>query len=169
MQNKNKLRLGIIDYFIIFVVIVCIISAAIRYTAVQSSGAGETAQLEEYIVSFDIYNIRDSSAQKFLAKGTNFYLQGSNELVGTLREGVTIREAQKFVELQDGQIVSISNTGTGDLYRVDVEASLSCKGIMTESGSFLLNGNQYIGVNKEINIYSKYVMFVVKITGISKA
>ena len=169
MQNEKKKRLGALDIFIIFAVLSCIIGVGIRYFTTKNTSISNTAQLEDYILTFEIYNIRDSSAQNYLEKGTNFYLQSNNERIGTLREGVTVREAERYEEMPDGRVVKISNNGTGDLYRVDVEGSFDCKGILNENGSFLLNGNHYIGINKEISIYSKYVTFTVKITGIAKS
>lgn len=167
-QKEKKSRLGALDICIILALVACVISVGLRYFSVQNSSVSKNVQLENYIVSFEVYDIRDSSAKNFMNKGTNFYLQETGALIGSLREGITIRDAEKLYEMPNGEVVLVTNGGTGDLYRVDVEASLECTGTMNESGSFLLNGNQYIGINQELKIYSKYLAITVKVTGITK-
>jgi len=72
-------------------------------------------------------------------------------------------------ELSDGTVVLAKNNATGDLYRVDVEASFDVQGKTDGNGSLLLGGNRYVALNKEIEIYSKYVTYNVVVTGITKA
>lgn len=168
-QKEKNRRLGALDIFIILALAACIISVGMRYISVRNSSVSKNVQLENYIVSFEVSDIRDSSAKNFMEQGTNFYLQESGALLGSLREGITISDAENYYEMPNGEIVRVTNSGTGDLYRVDVEASLECTGTMNESGSFLVNGNQYIGINQELKIYSKYLAITVKVTGITKA
>lgn len=170
MNNKEqKKRLGALDIFIILAILACLVSVGLRFIAVRGSSVGNNVQLENYIVSFEISDIRDSSAKNFMDKGTNFYLKDSGLLLGSLREGKTISDAAKYYYLHDGSIVRLTNSSTGDLYRVDVEGSLDCMGTMSADGSFLLNGNQYIAMNQELNVYSKYLAVSIRITGISKS
>ena len=77
--------------------------------------------------------------------------------------------AETLYEMPDGSIISAPNSGTGDNYRVDVHTSVTAQGTISGDGSFLLGGNTYIGLNKELQIYSKYLAITVKITGISKS
>lgn len=167
-QKEQTKRLGALDIFIILAVLACLISVGLRFIAVRNSSVGNNVQTENYIVSFKVSDIRDSSAKNFMQKDTKFYIKDSGLLLGTLREGNTISDAEKYYYLHDGEIVRMTNNSTGDLYRVDVEGSLDCVGTMSEDGTFLLNGNQYIGVNQDLNIYSKYLAITVKITGITK-
>lgn len=167
-KEKNK-RLGALDVFIILALAACMVSVGLRFVSVRNSSVSRNVQMENYIVSFEVNDIRDSSAKKFMEKGTNFYLEDSNLLLGSLREGITISDSEKYYEMPNGEVVLAKNNSTGDLYRVDVEASLDCTGTMNEEGSFLLNGNQYIGINQELEIYSKYLAITIKITGITKA
>lgn len=167
--KEQKKRLGALDIFIILAIIACLVSVGLRFVATRNSSVGNNVQLENYIVSFKISDIRDSTAKNFMDKGTNFYLKDSGLLLGSLREGNTISDAEKYYYLHDGEIVRMTNSSTGDLYRVDVEGGFDCMGTMSADGTFLLNGNQYIGVNQELNIYSKYLAVTVKITGISKS
>ena len=68
--------------------------------------------------------------------------------------------------MPDGKVVSTRNTATGSLYRVDVEGSFTVQGRLDQNGTLLLDGNKYIGLNKEISIYSKYLSIQIQITGI---
>ena len=169
MENKKQeKRLNALDWFVIVVVLVCAVAVGIRFISVRGSDVNDKVQLENYVISFEILDIKNSSAQNYMDAGTNFYLEETDEFLGTLREGVTIRDAQTFYEMHDGSVVLAQNTATGDLYRVDVEGSLDAKGKIDANGSFLLGGNRYIGMNKEVKIYSKYLAVTVIITGIVK-
>jgi len=166
-QNERKKRLGALDIFIILALVACIVSVGIRYITSNDELLNSSSGLDNYIVSFDIYNIQNSSGQNFMEPGTNFYIEENDEPFGTLREQVTIRDAQKFYTMHDGEVVLISNTGTGDSYRIDVEGKMTCRGKMNENGSFLLNGKNYLAIDKEILLYSKYLLVTVKVTGIT--
>ncbi len=168
-QKAAKKRLGALDYVIILAVLACLIGVGLRFAMVQNSSLGNNVQLEKYVVSFEVLDVRDSSAKNFMSEGTVFYLEETSEVFGTLTGNKTIHDAEKYYEMPNGEIVLATNNSAGDLYRVDVEASVEAYGVVTEDGSFLLNGNQFIGTNKEFKIYSKYVIFEIKIVDITKA
>ena len=168
MNNKEKkLRIGALDIFIILVVLVCAVSIALRYVSIKDAGVGESAPLENHDVSFKVSDIKDTSAQYYMEPGTSFYLEDTDAILGTLREGITVSDAEKIYEMPNGEVVVAQNNATGDLYRVDVEASFDAKGRVDSAGRFLLNGNTYLGINKEVKIYSKYLAITVVITGIT--
>ena len=168
-NGKQKKRLGALDVLIIFLLLAVIGSAAYRWYSGRNSDAASGVQMDPYVITFKIVDIRDSSAQNYLETGTNFYLQDTDQFFGTLREGKTIRDAEKFYEMPDGEIVKVSTDLTGDIYRVDVEASVTARGRMDGEGRFLLDGSRYIGANREITIYSKYLTVTAIVTGISLA
>lgn len=169
MKNNEKKRLGALDGLIIIVLIVCLVSVGLRVYSTMNSQTGGNVQLDDYIVSFKVSNIKDSSAKNYFEKGTNFYLSQTGDIFGTLREGVVVRDAETYYEKSDGTVVLITNNAVGDLYRVDVEASLEAKGRVDENGAFYLGGNIFIAPNKEIMICSKYLSITVVITDIQKA
>jgi len=169
MNKTKKQRLGALDVFIIAVVLVCAVSVGLRMFMTQNSDLDKNVQLDNYIVSFKVMGIRDSSAKNYLKKGTDFYLDETDTFFGTLREGVTTNDAEAYYEMPDGSIVLASNTASGDLYRVDAECSLDVTGKMDANGYFLLGGNKYIGRGKELMIYSKYLSITVLVTDITKA
>ena len=169
MNQTKKQHIGALDVFIIVAVLVCAVSVGLRMFMTQNSDLDKNVQLDNYIVSFKVMGIRDSSAKNYLQKGTNFYLADTQEFFGTLREGVTVNDAESYYEMPDGSIVLASNNASGDLYRVDAECSLDVTGKMDSNGYFLLGGNKYVGINKELTIYSKYLSITVLITDITKA
>ena len=142
MNQSKKMRLGALDVFIIAAILVCAVSVGLRMFMTRSSDLDKNVQLDNYIVSFKVEGIRDSSAKNYLKTGTNFYL--------------------------DGSIVLASNNASGDLYRVDAECSLDVTGKTDADGRFLLGGNKYIGPGKELLIYSKYLSITVIVTDITK-
>ncbi|MDD6985251.1 MAG: DUF4330 family protein [Eubacteriales bacterium] len=168
MENKKKL--GALDVFIIAILIMCIVSIGLRVFSNKTSDISESTQLENYTVSFKVMGIRDSSARNYITKGTKFYLNDSNVYIGAINNGdITITDAQKYYDALDGSTVSATNTGTGDLYKVDVEAAFDVEGKTDSSGRFLLGGNQYIGENQELQIHSKYLSITILVTEITKS
>lgn len=167
---EKKKRLGALDVFIIMVILVCVVSIGIRFFTSRSSDVGEKAQLDHYIVTVQISNIRETSARNYLEKGTAFYTKTDKQYFGDISDGdKTITDAVRSYDGLDGQSVSVVNTGTGDFYRVDVEVSFKVKGKLDANGGFMHNGNKYIGVNQELEIYSKYLAVNALVTDISKA
>ena len=170
-QKTEKKRLGALDIMIIIVAVVCLGTVAARYFMQRSAGYGSEAgqPLESYIVSFEVLDIRNSSAVNYFTPGDVFFMEDENQPIGTLREDVSIQVSEKTYENADGQIVTARAMGEGDLYRVDVRGSFECTGRLAEDGSFLLGGNTAIAVNKEVKLYSKYVSVTGRLTDISKA
>ncbi len=169
MNTTKKQRLGALDIVILVAVLVCAVSVGLRMFMKQNSDITTSAPLENYIVSFKVMGIRDSSAKNYLKENTTFYFEDDDSVFGTLREGVTVNDAETYYELNDGTIVCASNESSGDLYRVDAECSLDVVGKLNENGYFLLGGNKYIGRGKELQIYSKYLAITVRVTDITKA
>ena len=168
-NTSKKKRLGTLDIFIILAVVVCAACFGIRYFLTNRSDVSEKVQLDDYVISFSIAGIKDSSAKNYMTPGTKFYVKDTNVYFGELLEGLTIKDAEKFYELQNGEVIVGENNAVGDLYRVDVEAKLKATGKTDANGRFLLNGNTYVGVNKTFYIYSKYLAVTVQVTDISKA
>ncbi|MBE6616350.1 MAG: hypothetical protein E7627_00185 [Ruminococcaceae bacterium] len=168
--NKvKKTRIGALDIFIIIALVVCVVAIGVRMYVNSISDVGEQVALEDYVVTFKVLDIKDTSAKNYFEPNTNFYLKDVNTLFGTIREGITVNDAEKEYQMPNGDVVIAQNNATGDLYRVDVEVSANVKGRIDAEGRFLLNGNTYIGANKEIEIYSKYLAVTAIITSVEKA
>ena len=98
-----------------------------------------------------------------------FYLDENGDLFGTFITMNSIQDAQKYYEMRDGTVASVTTTLEGDQRRVDVEGSVNAYGRSDANGCFLLNGSRYIVANDEVKIHSRYVSYTVLITGISKS
>jgi len=168
-NTNNKKGLGALDVLILILLLVVIGSVGLRYMRSRNADTSETAQLDNYVVSFQVKNIRNTSAENYLNEGDLFYLEENKQIFGTFRQVQSVQDAQKFYEMPDGSVASVSSHLPGDQYRVDVEASVTASGRMNEDGRFLLNGSRYIVLNDELKIYSKYVVFTVLVTDIAKA
>lgn len=169
-RKSTVKKLGALDIMIIIAILVCIVSVVMRVFMTKKSDLGGSVQLDDYVISLEIYDIRGSSAENYLEAGTNFYFEESDELLGTLRSDKSIDPAKKRIELTDGRIIDSENPiKEGDLSRVDVVATFDAKGKYDSNGYFQLGGNKYLGVGKEVKIYSKYLSVAAKITGISLA
>lgn len=171
METKHHKRkgLGALDVFIILALLAVIAGVGLRAYMNRNADVGTAEVLEDYVISFEVKDIRDSSNARHMHPGDKFYLKDTGAYFGALTEENTVNPAETFYEMPDGSIVKAANTGTGDNYRVDVKTSVIAQGVLSSDGSFLLGGNTYIGLNKELQIYSKYLAITVKITGISKA
>ena len=81
-ENENtKRRLGALDYLILVLVAAILAGVGYRWYRSRNDDASEGAQMDSYILNFEIHDIRDSSAQNFMEAGTNFYLAESIEVV----------------------------------------------------------------------------------------
>ncbi len=169
-ETKEKKRgLGALDVMIIILAVAVLAGAGLRWMNSRREAASEKAELGNYTVTFIVRGIRDSSAQNYLKAGMNFYLDENGDIFGTLNENPSVDEASKYYEMPDGSIINVRTDVTGDQYRVDVMASVTAKGFKDEAGRFYLNGNKYLGMNREVSIHSKYVSYTVTITGVQSA
>lgn len=171
MDTKKQKRRGpgALDVFIVLALIAVIAGVGLRTYISNTSQTGTAAVLEDYVISFEVLNIRDSSNARHMHPGDKYYLKDNGALFGTLTEENTVNPASAFYEMPDGTIVRASNTATGDNYKVDVQTSVIAQGLISGNGSFLLGGSTYLGLNKEVQIYSKYLSITVRITDIKKA
>lgn len=168
MNKEKKIRMGALDVFIIAAVITCIVGLGLRMFSRSEAVVNHNAVMDNYVVSFSVSNIRESSV-KYFSKGDVFFIKENTVRLGELIERSDL-PAQKYYSDINGNTVYVMNESTDDrTKRRDVTASLLVSGIMDERGRFLLNGTQYLGVNKEMEIKSKYITVNVKITSIAKA
>lgn len=168
-NDKKKRGLGALDVVIIVLLLAVAGSAGFRYYRNSRVKASEAAELSNYVVNFQIKNIRGTSADNYLKEGEVFYLDENNELFGTYLTKTSYSDAQKYYEMPDGTVASVTTSLEGEQRRVDVEVSILAYGRTDENGCFLLNGKRYIVNNSELQIHSRYVSYTVLITGVSES
>ena len=71
----------------------------------------------------------------------------------------------------EGEVVYAANTRDigDDLCRIDVTGTFLVSGYVDDNGFFLLNGNRYLGLSKEVAVRSRELMVNIIITDIRTA
>lgn len=169
-ENTTKVRkkLNALDIFIILAVIMCITAVGIRiYMGDKGDIPGKASvEIEDYIVSFLVLNIRETSADSFV-DGDTFIVPPNGEVFGKLINTPSFTPAEMYIENDEGQYILTYSTQEGDDARIDVRGTFLVSGSMTEEG-FLLNGKTYIAPNKTITIQGK-INVNITVTDITKA
>ncbi len=170
-NQKQKRKLNAVDYFFIIAIILCIAGAALRVTIDKAGGTlgALTSPIvqEDYVVSFKISNIRNTSTS-YLLPGDVFYLDSSKQHFGTLEGNVSVMPALFYVEDINGNYIQTYAPENGDATRVDVTGTMRVSGYMSDSG-FLLNGTTPLTANSALALRNKNLYVSITITDISKA
>ena len=168
-NEKKKRGLGALDVLIIVLLLAVAGSAGFRYYRDSRVKASQAAELSDYVITFQIKNIRETSANSYLIEGDEFYLDENNEYFGVYNGSISVADAQKYYEMDNGTVVSVMSKLPDEQYRVDVVGSVTASGREDSNKCFLLNGKRYIVNNGELQIHSRKVAFTVLVTDISKA
>lgn len=170
-KEKRKIKLNAMDYFIIIALILCVLGAAVRFGINAAGGLpgtlGSAIVMEEYIVSFKISDIRNTSTS-YLTDGEVFYQKTTRQFFGTVEGNVSVTPALFYIEDINGNYIQTYAPENGDATRVDVTGTIRVSGYMSESG-FLLNGNTPLVANNAVQLLSKNLAVTVTVTDIAKA
>lgn len=166
--KTNKKKLNAIDWFLIIAVVLCLAGSAFRMI-VGSEGGTLTAPvtMEDYVVSFKIGNIRNSSTE-YLQPETKFYMDSTDQYFGQIQGNVSVTPAQFYLEDAEGNYVEAYAPENGDATRVDVTGTMQVSGYMGEGG-FLLDGTTSLAINKTFALRSSHIYVTITITDIVKA
>ena len=169
-SGTQKKGLGALDWMILILAVFVIGSVVLRHLRTSDADSLGKIPLEQYLIGFEVKNIREESAKKYMNKGDRFYLADTGVPFGVLTEQKSIGGASKYYELLDGRVIlgTMEEEVTKELYRVDVKSEVVAEGRYDAEGTFLLGGTRRIGLNKELTIYSKNVTFTVLVTDIRK-
>lgn len=167
-KKKNGKKLNALDYCIILAVVLCLVGAALRM-AVGSEGNSLHSQIvmEDYIVSFRVNNIRNSSTE-YMTDGKEFYLHATEQYFGKIQGNISVTPAMYQIEDQYGTLLQVYAPENGDATRVDASGSMLVSGYMGENG-FLLDGSTSLAVNKSMALRSRDLYITITITDIAKA
>ncbi len=165
--TKTKKKLNAIDYFILVAVVLCIAGAALRtFIGSEGNSLGGTITMEEYVVSFKVENIRNSSTEYF-APGEKFYLDTTGQYLGEISDAVSVTPALFVFEDVNGKYTQAYAPENGDATRIDMTGTLRVTGYMSENG-FLLDGTTALSPNKHIVMRSSFIRVEITITDIAK-
>ncbi len=167
-EKKTKKKLNAMDYFLIVAVVLCLVGAALRMVLGSESGSFTSpVVMEDYIVSYEIRNIRNSSTE-YLAENEVFYIDATDQYFGKTTGNPSVTPAQFFLADAEGNYVEAYAPENGDATRVDVTGTMTVSGYMSDHG-FLLDGTTSLAVNKSIALRSSYIYVTVTVTDIVKA
>lgn len=166
--KKNKKRLNAIDWFLIFAVVLCIAGAVLRTVLGSESGSfSSRVEMEEYIVSFKIQNIRNSSTE-YLTEDQVFYIYATDQYFGKIAGSISVTPAQTYFTDAEGNYIVAYAPENGDATRIDVTGAMRVSGYTGDNG-FLLDGTTSLAVNQNVALRSSYLYVTITITDIVKA
>lgn len=167
-KAKKAVRFGILDAFIILLVIAIVVGVFLRFNF--SDMITKAQNRKDYAITFSIKNIRHTTDEYFNV-GDSVYFESDDELFGTL---MTYSDLSKFaldkrpsskVFNENGEIIEVSYPNTET--RIDVTGRIKCEGTLSESG-FLLNNSTYIAPGQTINIYTRLVSVTITVLEITE-
>lgn len=166
--TREKRKLNAVDYFILIAVVLCIAGAVLRVVVDRSGGSlSSPVVLEDYVVSFKIENIRNTSTE-YLTAGEEFYIDTTKQFFGTLTDNVSVTPALLYIEDANGNYIQTYAPENGDATRVDVRGTMNVSGYMSEGG-FLLGGSTPLAANKSFALRTTNLYVTITITDIAKA
>lgn len=166
-----KRRIGVLDVCILVAIVVIIAGVAARFILRDTSSMAQPKALANYLVDFEIKDIRGTS-EKYLKTDSAFYLDETGDYLGVVyKKEVLYDPAMTEYVTPEGEVVYAANTRDigDDLCRIDVTGTFLVSGYVDDNGFFLLNGNRYLGLSKEVAVRSRELMVNIIITDIRTA
>ena len=169
--KQNRLpRFGLLDFFIVLLVIIVILCIYFRYDMLEFFTQQRNS--EKYTVTYSIKNIRYTSPN-YIEIGDTVYFKSDGEVLGTVISesdemaniALNVTPASEML-MQNGQPTEVfyPNNET----RVDVKGRLSCTGSTAENGSVLINGSTYVAPGQELSVYTEEISVIIRILAIEK-
>ena len=174
MNNSGKIQkrhIGVLDVCILVALVAIIAGVAARFILRDNSSMAQPKALQNYLVDFEIKDIRGTS-EKYLKTDSPFYLDETGDYLGVVyKKEVLSDPAMTEYVTPEGTVVNVPNLRDAgdDLCRIDVTGTFLVSGYVDDNGFFLLNGNRYLGLSKEVAVRSRELMVNVIITDIRTA
>lgn len=174
MNNSGKIQkrhIGVLDVCILVALVAIIAGVAARFILRDNSSMAQPKALQNYLVDFEIKDIRGTS-EKYLKTDFPFYLDETGDYLGVVyKKEVLSDPAMTEYVTPEGNVVYVPNLRDAgdDLCRIDVTGTFLVSGYVDDNGFFLLNGNRYLGLSKEVAVRSRELMVNVIITDIRTA
>ncbi len=174
MNNSGKIQkrhIGVLDVCILVALVAIIAGVAARFILRDNSSMAQPKALQNYLVDFEIKDVRGTS-EKYLKTDSPFYLDETGDYLGVVyKKEVLSDPAMTEYVTPEGNVVYVPNLRDAgdDLCRIDVTGTFLVSGYVDDNGFFLLNGNRYLGLSKEVAVRSRELMVNVIITDIRTA
>jgi hypothetical protein len=158
-------RGNVLDAVIIVVLLLAIVGIGLRYYT--RSGQGKAELLSDAEITFEI---KDAifTLPSYVQSGDSLYTE-EGTCLGVLKDNNTSDEntalyvsaAAAMVTDKDGNYIRISYP---DSSRVDCIGTVSCRGMLEEDGSFLLDGVIHVTPGSAIRVHTETAAFTAVIT-----
>ncbi len=176
MENKNttpKKKLGVLDVFIILVLVLCVLGIGLRFVFKLNQPQDESfvaVDTEEYYVSYISRSVRNSVTD-YLTEDSAFRFALSNEDFGYPSGTPTVQPAEKRYTGSDGTQYVVPNLPNDDRTdRNDLFGVFKVKGKLNADGVLLVDGSSnIISLNKEYTVRSDILVLKLTVTAITKA
>lgn len=161
-KNPRRIRFNLVDLVLIIAVLACVTGVYLRYNVSEQFGVNH--ELNTFTLSFEINNIRYTSADAF-PEGDAFYLKSPDKLLGTL---LSIDSTSPTEVVYTDDKGNYKTAYYPEDTRIDLTGRLQTTGIMTESG-FLLDGNTFLAPGQTYAVQTPRIDISVTITAIEEA
>ncbi|MBR3423582.1 MAG: hypothetical protein IKG80_03730 [Clostridia bacterium] len=176
MENKNpsvKKRFGVLDFFIILVLVLCVLGIGMRFVFKLNQPQDESfvaVDTEEYYVSYISRNVRNT-VPEYLTEDTLFRFASSNDEFGYPFRTPTVQPAEKRYVGSDGTQYKVPNLPNDDrTVRNDIFGIFKVKGKLNADGLLMVDGStNIISLNKEYTLRSDILVLKFTVVGITKA
>ena len=158
-SKERKLpKFYVLDAVILLLIVAICLGVYFRYSVFDA--LGNSKKQVDVEVSFAIKNIQDTTTH-YLDIGDEVYVKADGTTLGTLLAsddnsdmplGNITPAAVTFFEGGESFIVNYPSET-----RVDAEGRLLCKGLFSQDGSFMLNGNEYLSAGQTVTVCTERV------------
>ena len=160
-------RFGILDVAIILLIISVIVGLAFRYNTLKTFTTLQS--LEEYAVEFSVKNI-ENSTQNYISSGHVVYFKDSGKTIGTIMESsdasslpLTISPStQSFTK--EGKVITVQYPKDT---RIDAVGRIKAEGKLSDDGTFLLNGSDYLSPGQSFVVCTERVTLQITVMSIT--
>ena len=170
-KKRSGARFNVIDFLIVLISLLCILSLVARYTNVLNK-IGISDQLQQYEISFTVKNLRYTTPSFFHIEDKVYLQNGKQTYLGTLlsrevgsTDALTITLSSQYIQEETGFISAYYAENT----LVDVSGRILCEGTINDEGCFLLGGDLYMADGQTLSVYTDMVSFELTIMGIAPA
>lgn len=169
IKKRSNTRFNILDFLIVLIVLLCILSLVARYTTVLEK-IGISDGLKPYEISFTVKDLRYTTPSFFHIDDKVYLQDHAKTYMGSLlsresgsTDALTITLSSQYVQSEAGFVSAYYAENTF----VDVSGRILCEGTMEDDGYFLLGGAVYVAEGQVLSVCTDFVCFDLIVTDIT--
>lgn len=155
-------KFKVLDAVIILLIITSVLGIYFHYNVLDT--LKNKQDIEQYVVTFSVENIRSSTAN-YINIGDAVYYSEDGEKLGELmahQDGSTEPLHQgiafDYFSKESGEIVLVSYPSSDRTdARIFVSGRILCMGLYSEDGGFLVNGTKYLAPGQTLQVQTELV------------